>query len=366
MELTKVGLKKQRQSNFELYRIVCMFLIIAHHYVGAYGILGGMGLTEDSPSSANSIYLHLFGMWGKTGINCFVLITGYFMCQRSISLRKFLKLYLWIITYSVTISAILLVTGRMQFSYQLLLQLFPITKIHSDNFVSAFLVWWLFIPFLNVLINGLSERQHRNLIALMVVVFTIYPFIPKLLFIQVNPICWFSTLFVIASYIKKYPRSIYKSCDKRFWMFGTFILIVISMISVIAILFVNTKYHLSLPKFYFVADSQMPLALAVSVASFMWFKNINITQSKQINDIGASTFGILLLHTHSAELRNLLWNDILHCPFHYNLSLLCLIGHSIIAVLAILMVGTLVDRLRFNLIEKPVFKLFDPKVKLNS
>lgn len=85
---------KQRSSNLELYRIIVMMLIVAHHYVVLSGLAGTEGVLNHDPLSVNSIYLYLFGMWGKTGINCFMLITGYFMCTSNISWRKFIKLYL--------------------------------------------------------------------------------------------------------------------------------------------------------------------------------------------------------------------------------------------------------------------------------
>ena len=73
-----------RDSNFELYRIVAMLLIIAHHFVVNSGILDK---AYEAPLSANSIFLFLFGAWGKTGINCFMMITGYFMCKSKITLN---------------------------------------------------------------------------------------------------------------------------------------------------------------------------------------------------------------------------------------------------------------------------------------
>lgn len=80
-----------RDSNLEFYRIITMLLIVAHHYVVNSGV---MDLMYKNPFSANAIFLFIFGMWGKIGINCFVLITGYFMCKRTITVRKFLKLLL--------------------------------------------------------------------------------------------------------------------------------------------------------------------------------------------------------------------------------------------------------------------------------
>lgn len=80
---------KTRNSNLELYRIIVMILIVAHHYVVNSGLMDE--LVKD-PLSSKSLFFYLFGMWGKTGINCFVMITGYFMCKSHITIRKFLKL----------------------------------------------------------------------------------------------------------------------------------------------------------------------------------------------------------------------------------------------------------------------------------
>lgn len=67
----------QRQSNIELFCIIVMLGIVAHHFVVNSGLLDLMLPTLEY---SNDVYLWLFGMWGKVGINCFVLITGYFMC----------------------------------------------------------------------------------------------------------------------------------------------------------------------------------------------------------------------------------------------------------------------------------------------
>ena len=65
-----------RNSNLELFRILMMLAIVAHHYVVNSGLLPVMA---QKPNSCQSIGLYLFGMWGKTGINCFFLLLG-FLC----------------------------------------------------------------------------------------------------------------------------------------------------------------------------------------------------------------------------------------------------------------------------------------------
>ena len=79
-------MKENRESNIELYRIVLMLLIIAHHYVVNSGLLD---VIYNNQLSANSIFWSIFGAWGKVGINCFLLITGYYMCTSKITLKKF-------------------------------------------------------------------------------------------------------------------------------------------------------------------------------------------------------------------------------------------------------------------------------------
>ncbi len=71
--------KKLRDSNLELFRIITMLLIVAHHYVVNSGLTAPDGPIFAEPLSSDSLYLLLIGAWGKIGINCFVLITGYFI-----------------------------------------------------------------------------------------------------------------------------------------------------------------------------------------------------------------------------------------------------------------------------------------------
>lgn len=354
---------KSRSSNLELYRIVCMLMIVAHHYVVNSGLTAVDGPLRVASLSANSIYLYLFGMYGKTGINCFLMITGFFMCTSKITLRKFLKLYLWVVFYGIVINGIFLATGRLEFSPSLLFVFFPFRNIHSDSFVSAFMVWWLFIPFLNVLISNIDKRMHQLLMLLLVVVFTVYPFVPKVLNVEVNPICWFSTIYVIASYIRKYPKSIYKSDSSKFWGLISLALIVISMLSVVAILLLGNYLNMELPPYYIVSDSYMPLALLVAVSTFMWFKNLRIPQSKLINAIGGSTFGVLLIHANSLTMIQWLWKDTVDCVGHYGLPLGWLIAYSCLSVLVIFSVCIIIDRLRVKVLEEPLFRWYDVRRK---
>ena len=199
---------KIRNSNLELYRIIVMLLIVAHHYVVNSGLID---VLEEAPLSGKSLFYYWFGMWGKTGINCFVLITGYFMCKSTITIRKFLKLLLEIELYKIIIFAIFVITGYEAFTLKgLAVVLLPAHTL-SQNFASCFLLFYLCIPFLNILINNLDKSKHLKLLVLCLTIYTLFGTLPKFS-VTMNYVSWFCVLYVISSYIRIYgitpPRKI--------------------------------------------------------------------------------------------------------------------------------------------------------------
>lgn len=344
-----------RDSNLELYRIICMIMIVAHHYVVNSGLLSETGPVPSNPTSANSLFLCIFGMWGKTGINCFLMITGYFMCKSSITLRKFFKLLLWIYIYKLIIYFLFLNLGYETLSLiRILKLLMPIWGV-NQNFTSCFLVFWLTIPFWNIFIQSISKRQHQLLLILLVGVYSVLGSIPTF-GVSVNYVTWFGVLYLVSSYLRIYPSPIFEK--KKLWMSIT---ILASMVAVLSVVLMQLRFNNYI--YFFVSDSNKFLALVISVASFLWFKNLNVSYSKLINTIGASTFGVFLIHANSNAMRQWLWSDTVNCVGHYNLPLYQLIGFSFGVVLIIFTTCIVIDRIRIKLIEEPFFKWFDKHQK---
>lgn len=268
-----------------------MIVIIAHHYVVNSGL---MELIETDPMSTKSLFLLIFGWGGKYGINCFVMITGYFMCTSNISLKKFLKLFLEVEIYRVVIYLIFLTTGYEGFSLKSLLkQILPIAHIGS-GFVDSYLVFFLLIPFLNILIKGMTEKQHISLVMICVMVFSVLPSVS--ISVQIGYVGWFSIIYFIASYIRLYSKKIFE--NRTFWGMCTVCLILLSWLSVMACAWMNSK-GMKISFFYFVNDCNKVLAVTTAVATFLFFKNLHLRYSKIINQMAAATFGVLLIHANS-------------------------------------------------------------------
>ena len=293
---------KERDSNLELFRIIMMLSIVAHHYVVNSGLLS---IVTEPPYDWRNYFLLLFGMWGKIGINCFVLITGYFMCKSNITIRKFLMLLLEVMFYKIACYSIFLFTNYESISLEGLYKaLTPVSSI-TDGFVSCFLVYYLLIPFLNVLVNNLHRRQHTILVILCVFFFSLMDHVPGFKF-RFNYVGWFCVLHVIASYIRFYQS------EFKFLSSNKYLLVLLGVtVAVLGVLVPAWFIEFGLPFrgwiYQYVIDSNAFLAVISSVLLFVGFKNIHLGQSKIINTIASSTFGVLLIHANSDTMRRWLW-----------------------------------------------------------
>ena len=334
---------KERNSNLELYRIIVMLLIVAHHYVVNSGLVS---IIDSAPYNADSVFYYLFGMWGKTGINCFVMITGWFMCKSRITLRKYLKLIFEVIFYNVVINAIFAISGYASFSLiDWFWILWPVHNIASD-FVTCFLLFYLCIPFLNILIRHLDKKMHQWLILLMLFIYTIMGTSYKYQ-VSMNYVSWFSVLFLIASYLRFYNTT-YKGKELK-WGVMTVISMIVSMTTVVAIPYVSVWIGKPIPYHFFVADSNHLMAVITAVCSFMYFKDVKLKNSRIINTIAASTFGVLLIHANSNTMRKWLWQDILDNEGQYGTSTFVL--HAVGSVVVVFVVCIIIDYIRIRIIE---------------
>ena len=340
----KLSEKKVRNSNLELYRIIVMLLIVAHHYVVNSGLMDVIG---ESEFSIVPISMLLLGAWGKTGINCFMLITGYFMCKSNITGKKLLKLYLQIVFYAVIIYGIFCITGHEKLSVLIAsFKLFPVKSI-TNGFTSCFLLFYLFIPFLNILIHSMNRRQHGALIILALTVYTLLPSVGMK--ISFNYISWFSVLYLIAAYIRIYDIKLKISHNAWGWL--TLILIVLASISVVVMFWLHKSGYIGFHPYIFITDSNKLLALAIGLTSFMWFKDIRIPYSRIINAIGATTFGVLLVHANSDAMRQWLWKEAVDVTGHFGDSLLMTLGYALGMIAIIFVVCSGIDWFRGKLIE---------------
>lgn len=325
-----------------------MILIVSHHYVVNSGLMDKTGPVMAAPMSANSIFLLLFGAWGKTGINCFVLITGYFMCKQDFKPKKYARLVLEWLFYKYIFLIIFMASGYEPFEMKNFVKhLLPIYQINK-GFTSCFFLFYLFIPFLNIMVKNMTKKQHTMLMLLTGFVYVVFGTVHTVSF---NYVTWFCVLFIIGSYLRLYAVS---WMDNRLICgCGLIVSICLSATSVIICAVIGKN------PFFFVTDSNTMLAVLTGVFAFLFFKNIDIPYISVINTVAASTFGVFLIHANCDSMRRWLWRDVIDCVGHYNDKLMPL--YAILCVIGIFIVCTVIDFLRIQLLENPIMKVIERK-----
>ena len=106
--------KIERQSNFELLRIIAMLMIVAHHFVAknAFNVD-----TEIIGFTANKLFLQFIGNHAFIGNNLFFMISAWFLCDISKeydvkkSLKSIWKIERQMLFYSISICIVLILCG---------------------------------------------------------------------------------------------------------------------------------------------------------------------------------------------------------------------------------------------------------------
>lgn len=313
-----------------------MIVIVAHHYVVNSGLTDV--INQKAVLEFRDYFLLIFGWGGKTAINCFVLITGYFMCTSHITGKKFFKLLGEIEFYKALIYLIFLVSGYEAFSVKSFLK--SVTPFYSigSGFTNSYLVFFLLIPFINKLIGALAQKEHGLLLLVCLGAYTV---VPSFLFgsVPINYIGWFTIVYLIGAYIRLYP--IPHSDDAMFWEIATAIVLILSWLSVAVLANIGLLIGRTGLYYYEVADSNKFLAVSLSICAFLLFKNLKLGCIRWINTVSASTFGVLMIHANSDTMRQWLWKDVLNNVGVYESDFI--IVHAVGAVTGVFAICTVLD-----------------------
>ena len=344
-----------RKSNIELLRIIAMLMVIAHHYVYNTGI---MDTFEIGSTSMNYIFLEFWGMWGKTAINVFILISGYFMCTSDLTIRRYCKVLFEFLFYNFGIYFVMLIAGFETIGLKRLFDLFfGIFEYAngSGNFEYSFFIFYLSIPFLNLFIRSITEAEYKKLVLFLIFVFSILStfFLNNVIFGEVY---WFIAVYFIGAYFKLYPPAWSENPKASIRLL--IMSLVLAYASVASMIFVGFETHSGSPM-YFLYDANKIEAVLSSVLLFVTFKNLNIGYSKVINIIAKTTFGVFLIHSDNSVFRHFIWNNLLHVDTYYSLPLFTLILRSILTVAGVFVFCSMIDMIRIFFIEKPVFDHFN-------
>lgn len=365
-------MKKNRQVNLEILRIICMLMIITMHVTNH-----GMLITFATKGTLSYyIVWTLFGL-GFSSINLYILISGYFLVESRFSSYRIVKLELQVLFYALGITLLFWLTGWAK-EREMKYMVYSCTPILSDFywFPTMYVGMILLSPLLNRVAKSLTKRQFECTLVLLFVMFSVWTTV----FFYTSGMniaggaaeLWFLVVYMFGAYFRLH----YKPDNKP----GKWILwsIVISALIPISRFVIEALLSTPLGNFSFLEDLmwgyslfyQYNSILACLAAGCIFVAFLNMPHLGEgifaplIRRLGVCAFGAYLIHDHY-YIREWLWERLMAYNWLYKWYLsFAIIG----TVLAIFLVCSAIDAIRmlvFDLIEKKL-KLVDKCKKLDN
>lgn len=293
------GTKKNltdRQSNFELLRIVAMFMIVFYHCT-LHQLDEAWEILQVVPFSINYIWTVLIGSWGAVANMIFVIISSWFLVDKEgMHVNKLIMLAFQAWLVSVVITIVVMVFRLETVSFSIIIKEILTPIYHQYGFLLSYLIFYMLVPFGQHFVQHISYAALKRLCIILTLVMPVY----ALIFNETaGGFAVFIYLFLMTAYQKKTEDNF---LEKYRWWFFVFsfgslvgLLIVIKVIKGIA---------------YTELFNNNILIVIMAFSVFYIFKNLNIGHSKVINYVSDKCLGIYLLHENM--LCFAIWDGIFH------------------------------------------------------
>ena len=349
LEETKLN-KKHRNSNFELLRILAMIMIILHHF----SIYNNINNIKDL--SFNSYIGIYFFALGKLGVNLFVLITGYFLVNSKLKLKKIFKLWLQVLFYSIGILIVLKCFKVVDIKFDQIYSYFLPVLSRKYWFISVYIFLYILSPFINKFIHCINKKEYTMLIIILTTILSIiYSVFYKFNVYQtegtIAELFWFIYLYLLSGYIRLYGIKFLN--NKKLNILITILVLTVFIFFLLLSHIININFDKMENVIYHYTRQNSIFILLLSVLIFYIFKNMKIRQSKIINFLGSITLGVYLLHEHPL-IRKPLWYTCQKVMSAYNINIIIM---PIICVVFLFAIASIIEKLRIIIVENKILKI---------
>lgn len=294
-------MKAKRQANFELLRIVAMMMIIVLHYLNKGELLTAYATDR----SAVNYAAHLTEAFCIVAVNCYVLLSGYFLVESAWKPGRVVSLAAQILFYSVLIPVILICAGVISAGelsvYDWLNFVLPVETEHYW-FATAYLVMYVLAPFLAEGARRVEKRTLQVVIGILVLYFSVWKSVLPVRLVTDRygyDFGWFVCLFLIAAYIRLYGLPKLERRKNAVLLYvgmclGIFLLT--AGVTAAAGKVAALEYYTDMPTTY-----DHILCLAGAIGLFMVCKDTRLPEGRVtavIRGLAPYTFGVYLVHEH--------------------------------------------------------------------
>lgn len=297
MDTPQIDTPVKRNINFEILRNVAMLFIVIYHI-----LYHGVHLKETiiSPSLIsvpNFLVSQYLLTICSTCVNLYVLITGYFLFNKSFKSIRFVKVWFLALFYGLIITAIIRTVNPDKVSlYNLLSTLRPWGS-GPYWFVKQYLGLLIAAPLLGYVAKSITRAQFKILLLVFFILgtnFTLYigslPFGESLVFDRGFSFIWFVCLFFTGAYIRRFG---FKFVDFKYF----FILsLIVWLYTVGRVILFHLIFHSDL---HFVNYDYNGFPYLLAVLFFCWVKNLHFKENiftRFLVRIAPYTFAVYLIH----------------------------------------------------------------------
>lgn len=328
--ITNENKNLNRQSNFELLRIVAMFFIVISHCC-AHEIFNHWRINLYEFQYINSLFVVLFSSLGKIAVNLFVFLTGYYMVYAQARIYKFSFIYLKTLLYSLIFLLITLIIKGYWQVYNI--SIFPIIG-KNYWFITDYLLMYLFIPYINIFLNVVNKKTLK---LLLITIFIIWVIAPSFFSFkcEINGFIWFICAYIIGACIRKNIFSFNLKYNKMFFIVLFFLFFSV-LCFYIGNYILDSAPIMNFSNVYNILFSEYKIScLVISLYLFYLFKNCEIKYNIYINWIAKSMLGVYLIHDNM-YVRDFLFKDLINTVSYTNsffyILLIILIAFSIFII----------------------------------
>lgn len=342
-------MKKNRNSNIELLRIIAALFVLSYHTVNATVDINALEL----PSRFAMTGL-FFGM-GRISVNIFVIISAWFLCEQNFKFERITNSWLSTIFYTVPIAISFVCFCKADLVY-LITNMFPVF-FQPLWFITAYVFLLFLTPLLNLILSKYEKRKFRNMIIFLSALFVLpMTFLPQVRGAFYSELGWFCVLYLITGYLRIYQPL--KIVDNKKICLLVFIISYLFIVSWY-ILYYDVPYkflsnyldfagitHASFLNF----TSSLPSVFA-SFSFFYLFKNMNITKfNNVINCISKTSLDIYILLSLKGPSGLIFWVDILDLNVYVNNGNIFM--KVTIIIIAAFVITSLIGRIRIYIVNK--------------
>ena len=269
--------RSERLANIESLRIIAILMIVLMH---------GIGCVYRTTNTWNLAGYTLVNAFGNMGVTIFIIISGYFGLHFRPS--RAVNLWLTMFFYSLLIFLVLGMTTSHGMQWNSLYT--ALTPVSSCKwwFMTCYFVLFFLSPFVNKVVDSLSQDQMKYFLGLMILFFVLFPTILR------NPITHdggkgfpnFILAYFIGQYIAKYdlPKKIVKYSGTILLSCGIIIFLVDFIIRV------NNIHSPSI----FCKDNNLFIVLG-AISFFLWVRK-HPFHSPAINYLAGYSFPLYLMN----------------------------------------------------------------------